>query len=158
MMWDSYPLGGNEWILDMYGTLGKTLSKHAKEKMGRPIHLSYGYPFMAKQLEALPIGWEHGALGPAGETWNGGCGGRGEVDLEKSADWHHEHECYMSFSITDPTLEYGPISAIEEEVKEHVLKHKHMPKFAPGIIPPYWTPPAHVDAAIAAARKYGRYE
>jgi hypothetical protein len=158
MMWDSYPLGGNEWILDIYGKLGKTLSKYAKEKMGRPVHLSYGYPYMAKQLEALPIGWKHGALGPAGETWNGGCGGRGEVDLEKSADWHHEHGCYMSFSITDPTLENGPISAIEEEVKELVLKHKHMPKFAPGIVPPYWTPPEHVDAAIAAAKKYGRYE
>ena len=158
MMWDSYPLGGNEWILDYYGTLGKTLSKYAKEKLGRPIHLSYGYPYMAKALEAYPIGWEHSALGPAGETWNGGCGGRGEVDLEASANWHHEHECYMSFSITDPTLENGPISAIEEEMKEHVLKHKHMPKFAPGIVPPYWTPPEHVDAAIAAARKYGRYE
>ena len=157
-MWDSYRWGGNEWILDIYGKLGKALSKYAKEKMGRPVHLSYGYPYMAKQLEALPIGWKHGALGPAGETWNGGCGGRGEVDLEKSADWHHEHGCYMSFSITDPTLENGPISAIEEEVKELVLKHKHMPKFAPGIVPPYWTPPEHVDAAIAAAKKYGRYE
>lgn len=157
-MWDGYPLGGNEWILDYFVDLGKILSDHAKEKMGMPIHLSHGYAFMGMQMKALPIVWEHGALGPAGEMWNGGCGGRGEVDLEASAQWHHEHECFVSFSIEDKTLEYGPISAIEEEVKEHVLKHKHMPKFAPGIIPPYWTPSEHFEAAIAAARKYGRYE
>jgi len=157
-MWDSYPLDGNEWTLGYFKTIGKTLSEHAVSKWGEKIHLSYGYPYMGKALEAYPYCWEYGALGPAGELFNGGCGGRGEVDLEASANWHHEHECFMSFSITDHTLEYGPISAIEEEVKEHVLRHKHMPKFAPGIIPPYWTPPEHVDAAIAAARKYGRYE
>ena len=157
-MWDSYPLDGNEWTLGHFKTIGKTLSEHAVSKLGEKIHLSYGYPLMGMALKAYPYCWEYGALGPAGELFNGGCGGRGEVDLEASANWHHEHECFMSFSITDHTLEYGPISAIEEETKEHVLKHKHMPKFAPGIIPPYWTPPEHVDAAIAAARKYGRYE
>jgi hypothetical protein len=157
-MWDSYPLDGNEWTLDIFGTLGKTFSKYAKEKLGRPIHLSYGYPFMAKALEAYPKCWEHAALGPAGETWNGGTGGRGEVDLEAAADWHHEHGLYMSFSGTDSITENGPISAIEEEVKDIVLKHKHQPKFVLDIFPPYWTPPAHIDAAIAAQKKYGRYE
>jgi len=157
-MWESYPLDGNEWMLDYYVTIGKELSEHAKEKMGSPIHLSHGYPYTGKGMKAYPKVWDHGALGKAGEMWNGGCGGRGEVDLEAAANWHHEHECFMSFSIEDHTLEFGTLSEIEEAVKEHVLKHKHMPRFAPGIIPPYWTPPAHFDAAIAAARKYGRYE
>ena len=145
-------------MLDYYVKIGSTLSDYAKEKLGRPIHLSHGYPFMGTALKAYTVVWEYGAMGPAGEAFNGGCGGRGECDLEAAAQWHHEHECFVSFSIEDQTLENGPISDIEEAVKDHVLKHKHMPKFAPGIIPPYWTPSEHFEAAITAARKYGRYE
>ena len=157
-MWDSYPLGGKEWMLDSYRTLGKALSDYAKEKLGRPIHLSHGYPLTGMTMKALPIVWEQGALGPAGEMWNGGAGGRGECDLEAVADWHHEHECFMSFSAHDETMENGPISAIEEEVKDIVLKHKHMPKFTIDIFPPYWAPAEHIDAAIKTQKKYGRYE
>jgi hypothetical protein len=145
-------------MLEPYKVIGKALSDYAKEKMGKPVHLSHGYAYMGMAMKAYPIVWKYGAMGPAGEAFNGGCGGRGEVDLWEAAKWHHEHECFMSYSITDQTIERGPISAIEEETKEHVLKHKHMPRFAPGLIPTYWTPPEHFDAAIKAARKYGRYE
>lgn len=109
-------------------------------------------------MDAYPVVWEYGALGPAGEMWNGGCGGRGECDLDAVAQWHHEHECYCSISIEDHTLEFGTQSEIEEAVKDHVMKHKHMPKFAPGIIPPYWTPAKNFDTAIKAFKKYSRYE
>lgn len=149
---------GNEWILGYHAKLGKTLSQYAEEKLGRKIHLSYGYGFMGKALQAYPKMWESRALGPAGETFNGGFGGRGAVDLEAAANWHHTHECYMSFTIEDHAMEFGPVSAIEEQMKAHVLNHKHMPKFVPSAKATYHTPQVHIDAAIAAARKYGRYE
>ena len=145
------------YIIDSFATLGKELSNYSKEKYGKPVHLSFGYAFMGKALEWAEVMWDRGGLGPAGETWNGGSGGRGSVDLWKLAEWHHEHQCYMAASIEDTTLENGPISAIEEEVKEWVLKHKHMPKFAPAINPTYWTPPEHTDAAIATFKRYARY-
>ena len=113
---------------------------------------------MGKALEAYQKCWDEGALGPAGEMWNGGQGGRGEVDFEAAAKWHHEHECYMAYSGIDNTTSKGPISAIEEEVKDIVLKHKHQPKFIMCIFPPYWAPPEHIDAAIAAQKKYCRKE
>ena len=99
-MWDSYPLGGNEWMLDYYVKIGSTLSDYAKEKLGRPIHLSHGYPFMGTALKAYPVVWEYGAMGPAGEAFNGGCGGRGECDLEAAAEWHHEHDAGTLISRT----------------------------------------------------------
>ena len=151
-------MDGNEWMLDSYKLVGETLSAYAKEKLGRPVHLNHGYPFTGMANKAFPIVWKHGALGPAGEMWNGGEGGRGECDLEAAAQWHHEHECLCSYSGHDVIMENGPISAIEEDVKDIVLKHKHMPKFFLDIYAPYWAPMEHIDAAIKAQKKYGRYE
>ena len=149
---------GNEWICEYYVKLARTLSEYAVEKLGRPILLIYGYGLMGKAMQAYDIMWEHGGLGPAGELFNGGYGGRGEVDLEAAANWHYEHECFLSFSIEDHPMEHGPISAIEEQMKEHVLSHKHMPRFIPGAKATYWTPMEHIDAAYATVKKYGRYD
>lgn len=149
---------GNEWIVDYYRQVGETWSQYAKERLGRPIHLSYGHGFMGGANKAYPIMWEHGGLGPAGERYNGVLGSWGEADLEAAANWMHEHECYCQQSIRDHTLENGPISAIEEEAKELVLKHKHMPKFFPVGVPTYFTPPEHSKACLDAIKKYGRYE
>jgi hypothetical protein len=151
-------LESNEWIIGYHKKLGEALSQYAKEKLGRPIHLAYGYGFMGKAMQAYDLMWKYGGLGPAGELFNGGYGGRGQVDLEAAAKWHHEHGCYLTFTIEDHTVEFGPISQIEEELKKHVLDHKHMPKFVPGIKATYWTPMAHIDAAVATMKKYGRYE
>ena len=149
---------GNEWIIHYYKELAERWSNYAKEKLGRPIHLSYGHGYMGMANTAYPIMWEHGGLGPAGERYNGVLGALGEADMEAAADWMHEHECYCQQAIPDATLENGPISDIEEAVKELVLKHKHMPKFFPVGVPPYFTPPEHADACIKALKKYGRYE
>ncbi|TAK34924.1 MAG: hypothetical protein EPO21_07960 [Chloroflexota bacterium] len=146
------------WTADYFSTLGKTLSQYAVEKMGRRIHLFYGYAYMGKSYEWFTQMYEVGGLGPAGETFNGGMGGRGAVDLEKSADWHHEHECFMSYTIEDRIMEFGSPTELEEAVKQHCLSHKHMPRFAPGYKPPYWTPFENLDIAIAAHKKYGRYD
>jgi len=151
-------LEGNEWIIGYHKKLGEALSQYAREKLGRPIHLFYGYGFMGKALQAYDIMWKYGGLGPAGELFNGGYGGRGEVDLEAAANWHHEHECFVSFTIEDHPMEFGPVSEIEEQMKTHVLNHKHMPRFLPAFKSTYWTPMAHIDAAIAIIKKYGKYE
>lgn len=113
---------------------------------------------MNQALKAYPIMWEHGGLGPAEEFFNGGYGGRGEVDLDAAANWHHEHGCFLSMSIENPPMEFGPISEIEEQVKDLVLKHKHMPRFIPGAKATYRAPFPHIEAAFAAVKKYGRYE
>ena len=149
---------GNEWICDYHKRLGTELSEYAVEKLGREIHLAYGYGFMGKAVQSYDIMWKHGALGPAGKLFNGGMGGRGQADLDEVARWHHEHECYVVVSILDHTMEFGPIPALDEEIKEFIGKHKHMPKFVIGLKATYWTPQAHCDAAIAAAKKYGRNE
>jgi len=151
-------LKGNEWIADYHARIGKTLSEYAKEKLGRPIHLAYGYGLMAKSLDWFNHMWERGGLGPAGETFNGGLAGRGEDDREALIDWNYEHDCYICTSIDDHPMEFGPISAIDEALKEHIEKHKHMPKFIPSVKCLYETPPEYVDAAVAAFKKYGRYE
>ncbi|MFC1925668.1 hypothetical protein ACFLW2_03110 [Chloroflexota bacterium] len=149
---------GNEWVIEYHKKLGKALSEYAVEKLGRPTLLVYGYALMGKAMKSYPIMWEHGGLGPAGELFNGGYGGRGEVDLEEAANWHHEHGCFLSYSIEDHPMEFGPISEIEEQMKAHVLKHKHMPRFVPAAKATYWAPMEHIDAAFAAVKKYGRYE
>ena len=151
-------MGGNEWIIDYLRILGETLSEYNVSKWGEKIHLSYGHGYLGMANKAYPIMWEHGGFGPAGERFNGVLGAWGEADLDAAADWMHEHECYCQQSIYDPILENGPISEIEEACKTLCEKHKHMPKFFPVGVPPYWTPPEHADACIKALKKYGRYE
>ena len=151
-------MGGNEWIIWYYKELAQRWSKHSEETAGKKVHLSYGHGYMGMALKAYPIMWEHGGLGPAGELYNGVLGAWGECDAEAAANWMHEHECYCQQAIFDSTLENGPISAIEEEVKALVENHKHMPKYFAVGVPPYWTPPEHTDACIAALKKYGRYD
>lgn len=146
------------WTAEYFATLGKTLGKLAVEKLGRKIPLTYGYAYMGKSLEWFAQMWEVGGLGPVGETFSGGRGGRGAVDLEKAADWHHEHGCSMSFTIEDHIMEFGSLSEIEEAVKENCLRHKHMPSFGPAFKPPYFTPFEKVDAAVKAHKKYSRYD
>ena len=146
------------WTTDHYRIIGTTLGNYSKEKLGRKMPMTYGYAYMGGALTWYQVMWENGGLGPLGETFNGGFGGRGEVDLEKAADWHHEHECHMEFTIDDHIMEFGSPTEIEEAIKKHCLDHKHMPRFAPAFKPPYWTSPENVDIAVAALKKYGRYE
>ena len=149
---------GNEWIIDYERKLAEELSKYAVEKLGRKIHMAYGHGFMGMANKAYPIMWEHGGLGPAGERYNGMLSAWGEADLDEAADWMQEHDCQFMQAIYDPILENGPISEIEAACKELCEKRKHMSKVILTGVPPYWTPPEHVDACIKALKKYGRYE
>lgn len=146
------------WITDYFRAVGTSLAAYSKEKLGRRMPMTYGYAYMGGALTWYQIMYENGGLGPVGETFNGGLGGRGAVDLEKAANWHHEHECHMCFTIDDHIMEFGSQTEIEEAIKKHCDDHKHMPRFAPAFKPPYWTKQGNVDIAVAALKKYGRYE
>ncbi len=151
-------MGNNMWMVDHFTKIGTTIASYAEKEMGKKLLMTYGYAFLGKALEWYQIFWGNGALGPVGTTFNGGIGGRGGVDLEKVADWHHEHECVLSYTIDDHITEFGSPSEIEEAIKKHCLDHKHMPRFAPAFKPPYWTPLKNVDIGVEALKKYGRYE
>jgi len=151
-------LEGNEWTIQSLGELGTHLAQYAKDKLGRPLPLGYGYAYTAMAVRAYPKMIEYKALGPTGETFSGGLAGGGDADMEETARWHHEQKWWQIFAIDEHVLEHGPISKIEEAMKKHTLDHKHMPGFAPGLVPAYWTPQAHVEAAIETCKKYGRYE
>ena len=154
----AFPLEKHLWITEHFAAVGKTLGSYCKETLGKKMPMTYGYAYMGGALTWYQVMWENGGLGPVGETFNGGIGGSGEVDLDKAAEWHHEHECHMSYTVDDKVIEFGSPSEIEEVIKKQVLDHKHMPKFAPSFKPPYWTQQENVDIAVAALKKYGRYE
>jgi hypothetical protein len=153
-------LGNNQnlWIVDHFKAVGENVCQYSKDKLGKELVMGFGYAFLGKALEWYQVMWDHGGMGPVGKCFNGGTGGRGSVDLEKAADWHHEHQCYLSFTIDDHIMEFGSPTEIEEAIKKTCLDHKHMPKFGPSFKPTYWTPAANVDIAVKALKKYGRYE
>lgn len=148
----------NLWITEHFRIVGETICQYSKEKARKDLYMSYGYAFLGKAQEWFEVMLEHGGLGPLGKTFNGGCGGRGAVDLEKAADWHHEHGLFISYTIDDHIIEFGSPSEIEEAIKQQVLRHKNQPKFAPSFKPTYWTKAENVDIGVKALKKYGRYE
>ena len=81
-----------------------------------------------------------------------------EVDPKQLIDTAREYNIYCSTMFSDKALLSGDLSAIEEQVKWACEYGKSHPKFAlgtPGI--DYWTPQAHVDAALEICKKYARY-
>jgi hypothetical protein len=147
-----FPLKGSEWVADKWAELAKTI-----KAMQPGVHLSHGYSFLSGVFQWYPILWDHNAMTP--DTFDGGHGGYSQdIDMKGVFNWHRDHNLYLSYSILDATLEKGPISAIEEEFKAlcEFSKSQH-PKFAPAINPTYFTPDAHIDAAVAAFKKYSKY-
>jgi uroporphyrinogen-III decarboxylase len=138
------PIGGNEWMLEYYARIGKIL--------GRQVPMWYGLTF-EKALDWLPAMYERGAVGPGSH--------RGwfcvEMDYRKVVDFSREHDLYCSCAPSDKVITNGPIPLIEEEIRERCDYGKSYPKFAIGIAAvDYLTPQANFEAAIAAAKKYGK--
>ena len=99
---------------------------------------------------------EKGAAGPNG--LDGGFTGNEPWDkFKKMIDYHKEHNLYFTGALPDEVISKGPISAIDEMVKELSEYSKSSPKFAVAVLSDFWTPPAHWEAAIAASKKYGKY-
>jgi len=146
----AFPLKGNEWVGDQLLELAKAIKTSAPHT-----HLSFGYSFLSGVFEWYDILHEMGAMSP--DTWDGGLGGLSEdIDMKRVFDVHREHNWWLSYSIRNETLEKGPISAIEEEIKALSELGKSHPKFSPGVVPVYFVPPPHVDAAVAALKKYSK--
>ena len=147
-----FPLKGSEWVADKWAELAKTI-----KAMQPGVHLSHGYSFLSGVFQWYPILWDHNAMTP--DSFDGGHGGYSQdIDMKGVFNWHRDHNLFLSYSILDETLEKGPISGIEAEFKAlcEFSKSQH-PKFAPAINPTYFTPDAHIDAAVAAFKKYSKY-
>ncbi len=77
---------------------------------------------------------------------------------QKMLDFHREHDLYIARIGSYQTLLDGPVSAIEDEVKRLLEFGKPYPRFSIAIgMVDYWTPPSNLEAAIAAAKNFGRY-
>jgi len=145
-----FPLKGNEWVGDQLTEWVKTTKASSPD-----IHLSYGYSFLSGVFEWYDMLHKMGVNAP--DAIDGGMGGLSEdIDMKRVLDCHREQNLWLSYSIRNETLEKGPISAIEEEVKALSELGKSHPKFSPGIVPVYFVPHPHVDAALAALKKYNK--
>jgi hypothetical protein len=137
---------GNEWLADYWAKVGQALGPQT------PVTYGYGFPMT---VQWLPVLWEREALGPgsfAGGLYDPQC------DPRKMLDFHREHDLYVACVGSYKTLLDGPVSAIEDEVKQLLELGKPYPRFSIAIgMVDYWTPQPHLDAAIAAAKKHGRY-
>jgi len=138
---------GNEWLADYWAKVGKALAP-------TKAYLMYAYGFgLAAQW--IPILVERGALGPG--NFSGGLHDY-QCDYKTMIDLHRKHNLYIASMNKDTTLLDGPVEAIEEEIKHLLELGKSYPKFCLAIgMVDYLTPPSHLDAAIAAAKKYGKY-
>jgi len=146
----AFPLKGSEWVGDQLAELAKDI-KAADPK----VHLSHGYSFLTGVFEWYSILHERGAM--TRDAFDGGTGGDvTDVDPKKIMAWHQEHDIYLGYGIQTGILEQGPISAIEEACKALCEEGKSHPRFAPGALVVYHTPHAHLDAAVAAYKKYAR--
>lgn len=147
----TFPLRANEWLADVYLDFVKFLKELAPER-----HLQFGYSSLPSYTEWMDFLQEKGAVGPDG--FDGGFTGNEPWDkLIKMIDYHKEHGLYFTGSLPDEILSKGPISAIDDIVKELCEYSKSSPKYAVAILSDFWTPPEHWSVAMAAAKKYGKY-
>lgn len=138
------PIKGHEWILDYYARIGKTL--------GSQVPLWYALTYDNAPIW-FPVMYERGAVGPSSFLgWF--CA---EIDYQKAIDFSREQDLYCSSALSDKVLLNGPITAIEEDIKRRCEYGKSHPKFSIGIAAvDYSTPPANFEAAVSAAKRYGK--
>lgn len=138
------PIKGNEWMIEYYNRIGTALGSQAV--------IWYALTY-EKALDWFPIMYEKEAVGPTSfRGWF--CA---EMDYQKVVDFSREHDLYCSCAIPDKVLLNGPVSVIEEEVKKRCEYGKTHPKFAIGIAAvDYITPQVNFEAAVVAAKKFGR--
>ncbi len=135
----------NSWIADYWARIGHAIGPQ------KPI--IYGAAF-AMTVQWLPTMLERGALG-----WDSFCGCHHDpqCDPQKMIDFHREHDLFVASMTSDKTLLDGPISAIEADTKHLCDLGRSYPRFSISLgMADYWTPPAHLEAAIAFAKKYGK--
>ena len=138
------PIKGNEWMMDYYARIGETLGSQV------PIWYALTYE---KAPTWFPLMYERGAVGS-----DSFCGWFcAEMDYQKAIDFSRKHDLYCSCAISDKVLLNGPITAIEEEIKKRCEYGKSHSRFSIGIAAvDYLTPPSNFEAAVAAAKRYGK--
>ncbi len=159
-----FRMTGHEWVADLWADLAKAGKEHSKKVSkhkvpGQPdgsLHLSHGYSFLSGVFEWYPILWDHMAFRP-NIAFDGGHGGTSpDVDMEKVYDWHGTHNLFLASTGSNVTLEKGPISLIEEEYKALSARNAKYRKFTPAIVPVYFCPQAHAEAAVGFMKKYNK--
>ncbi|TAK35051.1 MAG: hypothetical protein EPO21_07530 [Chloroflexota bacterium] len=136
---------GVEWLADYWAKVGKALAPQTP--------VTYIYAF-AQSVQFLPVLWEKGALGPG--SFLGGFSDS-QSDPQKMIDFHREHDLFVGCLGSHKTLLDGSVSAIEREIKQLCDLGKSYNRFSIGIgMCDYWTPQSNLDAAVAAAKKYGK--
>jgi len=139
------PIKGNEWTLDHHEKVCKTVGAQI------PVYYTAG---VAADATWLPLMVERGVMGPEGlKGWVTGGG----LQYDKAINGCREFNLHCICLSSDKTVLDGPITDIEADIKMRCDYGKDHPKFSIGIgAIDYHTPQAHVDAAIAAAKKYGK--
>jgi len=145
-----FPMKGNEWVADHNAELAKYL-----KSIDQNCHLSHGYSFLSGIYEWYDVMHARGAIGR--DAFDGGMSGELlGADGKKIIDWHQEHDIFISYSIDTETGIKGPVSRIDEEFKALAELGRNHRRFALNFLPTWWTPQAHVDAAVEAMRKYSK--
>jgi uroporphyrinogen-III decarboxylase len=140
------PIKGNEWTLDHHEKTCKILGPQI------PSVLTASVP---ADLQWFPLMMAKGLMGPKGFV--GWCSGQ-DIDYKQLIDKAKEHNIFCACLHSDKILIDGPASAIEEDIAKRCEYGKKHPMFAASVgAIDYWTPPAHVDAAMAACKKHGKY-
>lgn len=139
------PIQGQEWILDHYVRIGQAL--------GSQVPCWYAVTY-ERALDWFPAMWKRGAVGP-GSFRGWFCA---DVDYRQVIDFSREHDLYCSCALPDRVLRNDPVSVIEDEIRKRCQYGKSHARFSIGIAAvDYSTPPQKLAAAVAAARRYGRF-
>jgi uroporphyrinogen-III decarboxylase len=140
------PIKGCEWTLDHHEKACKILGPQI------PTIITASVP---ADLQWLPYIMKKNIMGPNAYV---GWVSAQDVDYKKLIDTAREYNLVVASLHSDKTLLDGPMSDLEDEIKARIDYGKSHPKFAAAVgAIDYWTPPQHVDAAMAICKKYGKY-
>lgn len=139
------PIEGYEWLMGDYVRIGKVL--------GSQLPCLYAVTY-DRALDWFPIMVEQGAVGP-GSFRGWFCA---DMDYKAAIDSSRELGAYCACALPDKVLLRAPVSVIEEETRKLCQYGKSHEKFSVGIAAlDYATPPEGFAAAVAAAKRHGRF-
>jgi len=149
----AFQLKGHEWIADAWAELGKAI-----KAVDPKIQLINGVTALSTFKEFTDVLIERGGAGE--DSFNGGLTANDNDEIARTMmDYYNEHNMFLFDGILNTLLEKGTLSEIDEAYKNLCEYTKSYPRFSPSIVTggAHWTPFHHVDAAIEAVKKYGKY-
>jgi hypothetical protein len=144
------PRPGNEWMIDYFRMIGEEV------KGNDPLPYMWLTGGVPGWMDWMPLYVEKGVMGP-GKPYCGWWIGP-DMPYQEVYAYFREHDLYCVCSISDVAMLQGDMAAMEEAIKARAECAKLYPKhgLALGVVD-YWTPPQYFDAALAMAKKYGRF-